>query len=91
MKVKLMRERLHEAIDLANDEKIIAAFRTIPLEISRSKHLSLLQIRELVKDAEEELTGFSSEEDMEEVLKNAHRTFFAVLRKKSGSSEAPAT
>lgn len=89
MKVKLMRERLHEAIELANDEKIIAAFRSIPLEISRSKHLSLLQIRELVKDAEEEFNG-SSEEDME-LLKNAHRTFFAVLRKKSGGSETPAS
>ncbi|MRG49086.1 hypothetical protein GFS24_28510 [Chitinophaga sp. SYP-B3965] len=91
MKVKLMRERLHEAIDLANEERIIATFRSIPLEISRSKYLSLLQIRELVKDAEEEFSGSSSEEDMEEVLKSAHRTFFAVLRKKSGASETPAT
>lgn len=91
MKVKTMRERLHEAIDLANDERIIATFRTIPLEISRSKHLSLLQIRELVKDAEKEFSGASSAEDLEDMLKDAHRTFFALLKKRPEHSEGAAT
>ncbi|SIO42609.1 hypothetical protein [Chitinophaga niabensis] len=87
MKVKTMRERLHEAIDLANDEKIIATFRSIPLEISRSKHLSLSEIRELIKDAEKEFSGSSSSEDLEDMLKDAHRSFFALLRKKHENSE----
>lgn len=87
MKVKTMRERLHEAIDLANDEKIIATFRSIPLEISRSKHLSLSEIRELVKDAEKEFSGSSSSEDLEDMLKDAHRSFFALLRKKQENNE----
>lgn len=88
MKVKTMRERLHEAIDLANDERIIATFRSIPLEISRSKHLSLSEIRELIKDAEKEFSGSSSSEDLEDMLKDAHKSFFALLRKKHENGEA---
>lgn len=88
MKVKTMRERLHEAIDLANDERIIATFRSIPLEISRSKHLSLSEIRELIKDAEKEFSGSSSSEDLEDMLKDAHKSFFALLRKQQESGEA---
>lgn len=95
MKVKIMRERLHEAIDLANDEKIIATFRSIPLEISRSKHLSLSEIRELVKDAEKGFSGSSSssevEEELEDMIKDAHRSFFALLKKKHESGEAAGT
>lgn len=90
MKIKTMRDRLHEAIDLANDEKIIATFRSTPLEISRSKHLTLSQIRELIKNAEEELGDISSDDEVEAMLKNAHRSFFAIIRKKGGNSEAPA-
>lgn len=89
MKIKTMRERLHEAIDLANDEKIIAEFRSTPLEISRSKHLTLSEIRELVKNAEEKLSGepFPSDDEVEAVLKNAHRSFFTFIQKMSEKKE----
>lgn len=87
MKVKTMRERLHEAIDLANDEKIIAAFRSTPLEISRSKHLTLVQIQELIKDAEEEMSGTSPAAPSDEELDDLHKTFFAVIRRKKRNNE----
>lgn len=90
MKIKTMRERLHEAIDLANDEKIIAEFRSTPLEISRSKHLTLSQIRDLIKNAEGEFNDASSDDEIAAMLKNAHRTFFAIIKKKGGSSEPAA-
>lgn len=52
MKVSTMRNRLHEAIRFASDEKIRSLFDTIPLEISRSELLTLEQVREVIGDAE---------------------------------------
>ncbi|AWO01785.1 hypothetical protein DLD77_08795 [Chitinophaga alhagiae] len=53
MKISTMRSRLHEGIRLASDEKIRLLFHIIPLEISRSEHLTLEQMRQAVREAEE--------------------------------------
>lgn len=52
MKVSTMRNRLHEAINLAADEKVRYLFEFFPLEVGRSEWLTLEQEREVVKDAE---------------------------------------
>lgn len=52
MKISTMRSRLHEGIRLASDEKIRLLFHFIPLEISRSEHLTLEQMRQAVREAE---------------------------------------
>jgi hypothetical protein len=52
MKITTMRNRLHEAISLAPDEKIRLLFESLPVEISRSEFFTLEQIREVLGDAE---------------------------------------
>lgn len=84
MEISVMRERLHEAIDLAEDEKIIIVFKTTPLEISRSEQFTLEELRDIIEDAEEVVRKYPTEEELEEMFQQAHKAFLALLRARAG-------
>lgn len=80
MKVSVMRERLHEAIDLATDEKVIQQFNMTVLEVSRSKHLTLEEIRVLISEAEEEAENGPSDELLESMIERTRMALDAMQR-----------
>lgn len=73
-----MRERLHEAIDLATDEKIIQQFNMTTLEISKSKYLTLEEIRELVSDAEASVEQGPSDDLLDVMIERARAAVAAM-------------
>lgn len=84
MKVSVMRERLHEAIDLATDEKIIQQFNMVTLEISRSAHLTLEEIRELIRDAEVSAEMHPSDDLLEAMIERV-RVALETMQKIRGT------
>ena len=80
MKVSVMRERLHEAIDLATDEKVIQQFNMTVLEVSRSKHLTLEEIRALISEAEEEAENGPSDELLDSMIEHTKMTLDTMQR-----------
>lgn len=75
-----MRERLHEAIDLATDEKVIQQFHMTTLEISKSEYLTLEEVRELISDAEASAESGPSDEMLDELIAQA-RVAVEVMQK----------
>ncbi|GEP95416.1 hypothetical protein CCY01nite_16760 [Chitinophaga cymbidii] len=75
-----MRERLHEAIDLATDEKVIQQFHMTTLEISKSEYLTLEEVRELISDAEASAESGPSDEMLDELIAQA-RAAVEVMQK----------
>lgn len=79
-----MRERLHEAIDLATDEKVIQQFNMTTLEISKSKYLTLEEIRELISDAEASAEQGPSGDVIDVMIERARAAVAAMEKIREG-------